>query len=301
MTDKTVVKSSPEPMRVGEAIAFTIDFTDQGTPSSPTVTAYDATGTDKSGDVLSGSASVSGDVVTLTKFTPASAQTYRLICEVTISGNTVMGIVDVEVIAVSPAVTITNGYATLPEFKSFSAPFASTDSTDDNLMADLIESASRYVDRATGRTFYARTETHYFSLPNPADRELLMDDDLLTVTTLTNGDDDTIASTEYNLVPRNYAPYYAIKLKEATTYYWTFDSDGNSEDVISVAGTWGYSAATPHDINLACLMVAASYYKRRFGENLSATSTITGAGIVISPMDVPHEARAIMNAYRKRV
>ena len=193
--------------------------------------------------------------------------------------------------------TITSGYATLAEFKLWQ-DIASTNTDDDKVIEDLVETASRYIDRSTGRTFYARTETRYFDVPEG--RELEVDDDLLTITTLTNGDGATIASTEYNFVPKNVTPYYAIKLKQASNYFWTYDSDGNDEDVISVAGTWGYAATRPDDINVACLLIAASYYKRRFGENLSSVTTITGAGVVISPIDVPMDARAIINVYRKR-
>ena len=157
---------------------------------------------------------------------------------------------------------ITNGYATLAEFKLFQ-DIGSTDTDDDKVIEDLVEASSRYIDRWTGRTFYARTETRYFDIPEG--RELEMDDDLLTITTLTNGDGGEIANTEYNLVPKNVSPYYAIKLKESSSEYWELDNDSNSEDVISVAGTWGFAATRPDDINFACLLIAASYYKRRFG------------------------------------
>ena len=298
MIDETVVKGSPKTMRVGEAIAFTIDFTDQGTPSSPSVAAYDATGTDKTSTTLSGSASVAGDVVTLNKFTPASEQVYRLVCTVTISGNTVFGIVDVDVLAISPAVTITNGYLTLSQAKREMAPFAKTDTPDDDVIGALIEEASRFIDRESGRTFYARTETRYYDVPEG--RELEVDDDLLTITTLTNGDGATIASTEYNFVPRNVTPYYAIKLKQASNYYWTYDSDGNDEDVISVAGTWGFAANTPADVERACKQIITSWYKRRHGEDVGAITTITAAGVTVSPEDVPGSAWRIIKNYRKR-
>ena len=301
MTDATIVKSSPEPMRVGEAIAFTIDFADQvnqNAPTSPTVTAYDATGADKSTQTLSGSASVSGNVVTLQKFTPESAQVYRLVCEVTIDNNTVFGIVDIDVLVVSPAVTITNGYLTMPQATREIAPYAKTDSPDDGVIGALIEETSRFIDAEIGRTFYARTETRYYSIPEG--RLLRLDDDLLTITTLTNGDAATIAATEYNFVPKNTAPYYGIRLKEMSSYYWTYDSDGNTEDVISIAGTWGYASTAPADIERCCKLIVGNWYRQRFGDNQAGVTTITAAGIVITPQDVPGAAWRILNSYRKR-
>ena len=194
---------------------------------------------------------------------------------------------------------ITNGYATLEKAKLW-ANISSTDTDDDSVIEDIIEAASRYIDRKTGRTFYGRTETRYYDVPPNAGRTLYLDDDLLSIDTLTNGDGNTIASTEYNLVPKNSAPYYAIKLKASSSTYWDFDSDGNSEWVISVNGTWGYSSSTPDDIQEACLLIMNSMYRRRSGENASSVATITAAGVVITPQDVPSQAIDIINVYRRR-
>ena len=193
--------------------------------------------------------------------------------------------------------TIANGYATLAEFKAY-AKISSTDATDDGVIEDIIEAASRYVDRKSGRTFYARSETRYFDMPFDS-RELRLDDDLLTITTLTNGDGTAITSTYYNLIPKNATPYNAIKIKETASISWTYDSSGESEAVISVAGTWGYSATRPDDINLVCLAISQGLYKRRFGENSTGTATITAAGVVITPDDMPSWAWALLQAYRR--
>ena len=193
---------------------------------------------------------------------------------------------------------ITNGYCTLAEFKAMK-DIASTDATDDGFIEDAIEAASRYIDGQTGRTFYARTETRYFSIPEDGGRQLDVDDDLLTITTLTNGDGDTIAATEYNFIPKNVSPKHAVKLKEASTEYWETDSESNTEYVISIAGTWGYTATTPDDIKEACLDIARSCYKRRFGGNESSDSIITTGGVVITPRDVSGVAARIIQRYRK--
>ena len=158
---------------------------------------------------------------------------------------------------------ISNGYSTLAQFKPL-AKITSTDATDDTAIEGLIEDASRFLDSETGRTFYARTETRYFSLPEDGGRELRMDDDLLTITTLTNGDAATIAATEYNLIPKNSTPKYAIRLKEASDYWWEADSSGNTEYVITIVGTWGYTATAGNDIRSACLQIALSMYQGRF-------------------------------------
>lgn len=192
--------------------------------------------------------------------------------------------------------TITNGYATLAEYKLF-ADIDSTEANDDTAIESIIEGVSRDIDLKTQRTFYARTETRYYD--RPSGRELELDDDLLTITTLSNGDGVAIASGDYNLIPRNDPPYSAIRLTETSTITWTLDSNGNSEFVIDVAGTWGYMATHTDDIREACLMITQSFVKRRFGDNVSGQVKITAAGVVITPQDIPSAAADIINIYKK--
>lgn len=194
--------------------------------------------------------------------------------------------------------TISNGYATLAEIKAY-LTITSTNSTDDGAIEDMVEMASRLIDAETHRTFYARTETHYFDYTSS--RSLYMDDDLLTVTTLTNGDDAVITSADYNLFPLNKSPKNEIRIKQSSTYYWDSDGDSNTEGVISVAGTWGYSATVPDNIKHACISIVISAYHRRYGEGVEGVATITAAGVVITPRDIPADAWAIIRSYRKRL
>ena len=274
--------------------------------------------------------------------------------------------------------TALNIYATLAEFKSWLTQRGSLleiDSADDAVIEDLLEGVSRYIDQWTNRTFYPRYETRYYSVPDGEyPRSLMLDDDLLAVVTLTNGDANTIASTEYYLSPRNYEPKYQITLEEASTYYWELDSSGNSEYVISVAGWWGYhnhytqrgwyaastlaealdisetdwdvtsgaayspgqivkvdtelaiississntlsvvqrgengSTAATHltaatlyrwqpmdSIRQATMLIAQSMYQSRAGQTSTGRMTITAAGIVIRPEDVPPLAQVTLN------
>ena len=193
--------------------------------------------------------------------------------------------------------TITNGYCTLADIKNF-LKIVSTDSTDDGVLEILVEAASRMIDQETRRTFYARSETHYYSVPEG--RELwIEDDDLLTIGTLTNGDTTVITSADYHMLPANSTPKYAIVLKESSTYVWQYSSTGNSELAISVAGTWGYSATAPTDIKVACMRMAERAYHNRFGENAGESTTITVAGVVLTPSDIPASAMRVMESYRR--
>jgi hypothetical protein len=206
---------------------------------------------------------------------------------------------------------ITNGYSTLAEFKAFAIPRASIDAADDGVLEDLIESASRIIDRETGRQFYASgtalaASSRYFNVPEGNNgRRLWLDADLQSIDAagITNGDGETLAATEYYLEPRNDTPKYAITIKQASSYYWAYDDDGNSEYVIEVPGIWGYCATGSHpdDVKEACQMIALSSYLRRHGQNLSERSLVTAAGVIITPDDIPARAWQIIKSYRRLV
>jgi hypothetical protein len=138
--------------------------------------------------------------------------------------------------------TTLNAYATLAEFKNFvtarGGSAIPTDTTDDTTLELLLVSASRYLDEKTTRHYYPIIETRYFDVPD--DGILRLDEDLLEVITLTNGDTTTIAGTDYIEMPANNTPYWGIKLKGSSGLSWQPDSDGNVEGVISLLGVWGY-------------------------------------------------------------
>lgn len=188
-------------------------------------------------------------------------------------------------------------YASVTEFKNY-ARIESTDTTDDGVIGDILEAASRLIDTETRRTFYARNETRKYDVPDDATL-YIEDDDLLAITTLTNGDDTTLASTEYILLPANSTPKYGVKIKSSSTYSWEDESDGDSEQVIEILGSWGYSYSPPADIAEACLQIATAFYHRRFGENMASESTLTAGGIMVTPRDIPASARTILLNYAR--
>lgn len=134
-----------------------------------------------------------------------------------------------------------NLYATLAEYKAYSTArgqTATTDATDDGVIVDLLDAASRHLDDKTGRQFYPSVETRLFDIP--LDSELLLDADLLAVTTLTNGDSTVLTTTDYILEPANSYPKFGIRLKDVSSYAWAASSANSSQQVISVSGVWGY-------------------------------------------------------------
>lgn len=156
--------------------------------------------------------------------------------------------------------TYSNIYATLAEFKAWLTPRSgstNTDAADDAVMQSILQRVSRFADMRTQRSFFPRYETQtydvpvngtqtypsaYIMSPGYVQRKLLLDDDLLELVTLTNGDGIvTPASGNYNLLPNNAYPKYAVEIiQSSTSYYWKPDSNNNREAVISVYGVFGY-------------------------------------------------------------
>jgi hypothetical protein len=137
--------------------------------------------------------------------------------------------------------TARNAYATLSEYKSYvtaRGQTSTTDNTDDSVIDILLESVSRFIDDETGRQFYPVIQNRLFNVPDS--RELFVDDDLLEIITLTNGDSTTMPSTEFYLVPRNAFPAYAVKITDISSYTWLSNTMGSLENAVSVLGIWSY-------------------------------------------------------------
>jgi hypothetical protein len=190
--------------------------------------------------------------------------------------------------------TITNGYCTLAEAKNW-ARITSTDSVDDSVFEQIVEGASRYIDSEAQRVFYATTETHVFDMPLTS--RLMFDEDCQSISTVTNGDGSTITSAQYVLLPANETPKFALVLLPSTSVGWRSAANGNTLQCVSVAGSWG--ASCPADVKEACMMIVKAAYNRRFGENMTSTTTVTQAGLVITPEDVPAKAIQIVHNHRR--
>jgi len=279
-----------------------------------------------------------------------------------------------------------NSYATLAELKNYMAArqqssSVSTDTVDDGVAEQLLEYASRYIDGKTSRWFYPRIEMRNYSIPDYpyTGREICFDADLLEVITFLNGDNTSVAATNYNLHPKNESPKYKLMMKETSTVVWETDSDGEYEHVLDLTAIWGYhsryvnawkvgstlaealdanetefdvasaalfasghiikidneicivstaptgkvnvvsrgdngSTATTHDNGAtvyiwvpmedarnAVIEIANTAYRRRFGQSTSNTETVTAAGVVLSPKDIPSMAAEFVKTYRRYV
>lgn len=165
-------------------------------------------------------------------------------------------------------------------------------SGDDALGGSLVSRACAMIDQFCRRRFAAVTATRLFDVPSGP--TLWLDEDLLSVTTLLNGDGSTLTSGQYVLLPTNMTPRYGIRLRSGSA--WVGGATGD-EQAISVAGTWGYSSTPPDDVVQAAVRLSAWLYKQRdapFG-----TTARPDVGIVEVPAAIPEDVKAILLRYQR--
>lgn len=168
--------------------------------------------------------------------------------------------------------------------------------TDNDLLSDLLDEAQKYIESRTGKIFESTTATRYYRQPAVDGTILYLDEDLLTITTLTEGDESgtEIPSTEYWLLPRNEGPpYRRIELKANSDYSWDWTTDGE----ISVEGTWGFSTTAPHDIRRATIILAAYLYRQKDSEVWDVVA-VPEAGVVTIPQGIPATVKRIISKYQ---
>ncbi len=185
-------------------------------------------------------------------------------------------------------------YVTLEQLR---AEMGIEEPDDDAILQQAIDDAVAYIEAETNRNFEAETDTRYYNrgaLGN--DGDLYVDGDLLTVTTLTNGDDSStvIPATEYTLIHRNVGPpYYALRMTTDTTYTWEWDVDG----WVSILGTWGYTATCPSDVRRGTLVLAAYFYRQKDSQ-IFDTTAIPDAGVITIPSGIPVTTKRVIDKYR---
>ena len=203
---------------------------------------------------------------------------------------------------------ITNGYLTLVEFKNYKGGTGSfaADTADDDVIENIIESASRFIDNLTGQFFYKDTgETRYYSAEFD---DMLFTDNFYSIVTLKTDEDqdgtyentwNTGQSTgDFYMMPFNAIldgkAYNRIEVSAEGDY--TFPK--GVQRGVEMTADWGY-AAVPDIIKMACYEIANAAYGRRSGQNLTGNAEITGAGIVITPQDITPYARSLLAGYRR--
>lgn len=130
---------------------------------------------------------------------------------------------------------------------------AGTLTTDDNFLDTLIDEASVWIwEHTRERAFVPYLDTRQYrqdALGEPGIHRfggyiapaLLVDEDLLAVQSIANGDDSAV--TDYTLLPLNRYPKDRIELTSASGSAWNFQS---YDSAVSITGFWGYHPDYSH-------------------------------------------------------
>jgi uncharacterized phiE125 gp8 family phage protein len=192
-------------------------------------------------------------------------------------------------------------YCTAEDVKTY---LGISEDADDALLGLLVTYAQKAVDTYTGRTFEASADaTRYFSVGEQTKgRMLTLDKDLCAITSVvTNADDGSggtalVQNTDYTTMPRNDAPYYALKLTASTTHSWAFTSD--PDGAVTVTGKWAYSETAPVDVKHATIRLAAYMYRQRDAQVFDVTAN-PEVGVITLPQGLPKDVRMLLGGYKR--
>ena len=189
-------------------------------------------------------------------------------------------------------------YCTVTNVKEY---LGNTTTGDDALINSIIPRAQAAIDAYCHRSFEATADTtRTFDADRDTDGPVLyFDEDMASITTVTNGDGSVIASSSYSTEPRNRTPYCAIKLKVSSGVVWEYDSNNDPEDAISVAGRWAWSVTAPNDIAHACIRLAGYFYRQKDAQVYDTTAT-PELGIITVPTGFPKDVKNLIEPYRRR-
>lgn len=188
-----------------------------------------------------------------------------------------------------------------------------TASGDDSLLSLCIDRAQHTIESYTNRKFEATADTTRKFTPTVDDVYLgtgyagdLIDDetlgtdyDLISITSITNGDATNLPTAQVVMLPLNTTPAWAVRIKQGSTYAWTYAD--NSYGAVSITGRWGYSLTAPANIQQACLRLASQMYRQRDGSPDLSDSIISADGSAIVSGAMRSDVKALLNPYRRRI
>lgn len=203
---------------------------------------------------------------------------------------------------------ITNGYTTLNNQKTF---LSITDSSDDTLLENLIESASRSIDRIANRRFYADAAASARTYRAYSDIYTFVDDISSTTGLIVQTDDDGDGTFETTLTINTdflVEPFTAIAKGRPITQLTVVNTavsfpifpglfSNGLRPGVQVTAKWGWPSV-PDDIEVATQILTADLYKRK-----DSPGGVLGLGdlgaIRMSPLG--RDVTAMVRAYKREV
>jgi hypothetical protein len=174
----------------------------------------------------------------------------------------------------------------------FKTHYPGVGDTENDAINTCLADAESYIKRKTGRVFEdpGADATRYFDAVDDVDANLLilfLDRDLESVTSITNGDGETVTADQYKLWPTD-PPHSEIRLLTAASVNWTYEDD--PDEAIAVAGRWWCSnTEAVAGATKAVRDLAKHYFTSRRAER-EVIHTPVGT-IIRHPDDVPQSVK----------
>lgn len=201
---------------------------------------------------------------------------------------------------------IVNGYATLVGIKAY---LSISDTTDDTLLENLVESASRSIDKIANRRFYADTSATVRLYRAYSDVFVYTDDISSTTGLIVKVDEagngtyskTLTLNTDYIMDPltaealgRPFTQLTMVSNNESWPIFPGLTQNGLRPGV-QVTAKFGWPSV-PSDVNVACLILTADLYKRK-----DAPGGVLGLGDlgVIRMSPVGRDVSQMVRAYQK--
>lgn len=192
---------------------------------------------------------------------------------------------------------ITNGYCTLVEVK---AVLRLTDSTDDTLLENVIEGASRRVDGFCNRWFYKTSSTAFSVYPLNFYNVSVSDMANTTVTVKTDDNGDGTfettwtQNTDYALTPYksilNTRPYTRIVAIGSKSFPLSVI---NQSPFVQVTAFWGWDSI-PDDVREATILLSI----RGFARYNAALGIVGFQDMALQVRAVDPDVRDLLNPYK---
>jgi hypothetical protein len=209
--------------------------------------------------------------------------------------------------------TIVNGYATLAELRE-KLSFGAINTAANTQLEQIVEAASRWVDKYCNRRFYGVAQTRYYTAEDGHEIQV---DDLTSVSALKTDEDGngtyetTWPSTAYNL---KYGDNYNASLDvKPYTQIEVSESSGREFPVaikkgVLVYGVFGYVAGTtaatscPDPVHDATLLIAERIYKRKDAPlGVAGPMALGQQPVRISSLTADPDIRDLLQPYRRLV
>lgn len=110
------------------------------------------------------------------------------------------------------------------------------ETADDHRLLWALGAATRHCERYTGRKLLPHHATHYLDVDRHHPKELLLDDDLLELTGVTNGDGRSIPLSQLRRLPNARQPASALRLNNGSQFVYR----ETPLAAVAVAGIWGW-------------------------------------------------------------